>query len=287
MASNISIKKAISNIKYELKEFYPMNEIDSFVYLIFDQLFNFSRTKLLISKDHEISEESYQMILQIIHELKSYKPIQYILGKTEFYNLPYHVTSDVLIPRPETEELVDWIIQENQNKPLKILDIGTGSGCIAISLAKNISGSFVFASDISNAALNLTRKNSKLNHADIQIIHLDILKQDIQIKEKFDIIVSNPPYITEKEKSFMQKNVLDFEPELALFVSNEQPLIFYKAIIAFSLDHLNCGGKIYLEINESFGTETSKLLEDNLFHEIELKKDINGKDRMLRGILRS
>lgn len=286
MASLISIKKVISNIKYELKEFYPMNEIDSFVYLLFDQLFNYSRTKLLISKDIEISEESYQMIVHIIHELKSYKPIQYILGKTEFYNLPYHVTSDVLIPRPETEELVDWIIQENQNKPLKILDIGTGSGCIAISLAKNIHGSLVFASDISNDSLILTRKNSKLNNADIQILHLDILKQDVQLKERFDIIVSNPPYITEKEKSLMHKNVLDFEPELALFVSNENPLIFYKAIINFSLNHLNPGGKIYFEINEAFGKETSVLLIENFFHNIELKKDINGKDRMLRGILR-
>jgi release factor glutamine methyltransferase len=286
MASIISIKKVISNIKYELKEFYPMNEIDSFVYLIFDQLFNYSRTKLLISNDIEISEESYQMILQIIYELKSYKPIQYILGNTEFYNLPYYVTSDVLIPRPETEELVDWIIQENKNSSLKILDIGTGSGCIAISLAKNIHGSLVFASDISNDALILTRKNSKLNNTDIQILHLDILKQDILLKERFDIIVSNPPYITEKEKSLMHKNVLDFEPELALFVSNENPLIFYQAIINFSLNHLNPGGKIYFEINEAFGKETSVLLEENSFHNIDLKKDINGKDRMLRGILR-
>ncbi|HAF29287.1 MAG TPA: peptide chain release factor N(5)-glutamine methyltransferase [Bacteroidales bacterium] len=286
MASIISIKKVISNIKYELKEFYPMNEIDSFVYLIFDQLFNYSRTKLLISNDIEISEESYQMIVQIIHELKSYKPIQYILGNTEFYNLSYHVTSEVLIPRPETEELVDWIIQENQTKSLKILDIGTGSGCIAISLAKNIHGSLVFASDISNDALILTRKNSKLNNSDIQILHLDILKQDVQLKERFDIIVSNPPYITEKEKSLMHKNVLDFEPELALFVSNENPLIFYKAIINFSLNHLNPGGKLYVEINEAYGKETSVLLEENFFHNIELKKDINGKDRMLRGILR-
>ncbi len=182
MTSNISIKKVISNIKSELKEFYPTNEIDSFVYLIFDQLLNFSKTKLLISNDLEISEETNQRILQIIDELKSYKPIQYILGKTEFYNLPFHVTSDVLIPRPETEELVDWIIRENKNKPIKILDIGTGSGCIAISLAKNIPGSLIFASDISNDALSLTKKNSKLNNVDIQILQLDILKPTYSIR---------------------------------------------------------------------------------------------------------
>lgn len=286
MTSNISIKKVISNIKYELKEFYPMNEIDSFVYLIFDQLFNYSRTKLLISNDLEISEESNQRVFQIIQELKSYKPIQYILGKTEFYNLPYHVTPDVLIPRPETEELVDWIIKENHGKSIKILDIGTGSGCIAISLAKYIPESIVFAADISNDALSLTKKNSKLNNVDIQIIHLDILKQDIQLSEKFDIIVSNPPYITEKEKVLMHKNVLDFEPELALFVSNENPLIFYKTISDFSLSYLNPGGKIYFEINEAYGEESTLLLQEKMFRDIILKKDINGKNRMLRGILK-
>lgn len=285
MASNINIKKVISFIKSELKEFYPMSEIDSFVYLIFEQLFNYSRTKLLISQDVEILEDSYQNILNIIRDLKLYKPIQYILGETIFYNLTFNVTPGILIPRPETEELVDWIIKESPDKYKRILDIGTGSGCIAISLAKNLPESVVYASDISREALTVTKKNSKLNNVDIQIMKLDILNFDNQLNEKFDIIVSNPPYVTEKEKKLMHKNVLDFEPELALFVPDNNPLLFYKAIIDFGMNHLNPGGKIYFEVNESFGKETALLLEERDFRDISLKKDINGKDRMLKGVL--
>ncbi|MCD4834007.1 MAG: peptide chain release factor N(5)-glutamine methyltransferase [Bacteroidales bacterium] len=279
------MKKVISFIKSELKEFYPMSEIDSFVYLIFEQLFNYSRTKLLISQDVEILEDSYQNILNIIRDLKLYKPIQYILGETIFYNLTFNVIPGILIPRPETEELVDWIIKESPDKYKRILDIGTGSGCIAISLAKNLPESVVYASDISSEALTVTRKNSKLNNVDIQIMKLDILNFDNQLNEKFDIIVSNPPYVTEKEKKLMHKNVLDFEPELALFVPDNNPLLFYKAIIDFGMNHLNPGGKIYFEVNESFGKETALLLEERDFRDISLKKDINGKDRMLKGVL--
>ncbi len=285
MASNINIKKVISFIKSELKEFYPMSEIDSFVYLIFEQLFNYSKTKLLISQDVEILEDSYQNILNIIHDLKLYKPIQYILGETIFYNLTFNVTPGVLIPRLETEELVDWVIKENPDKYNRILDIGTGSGCIAISLAKNLPESVVYASDISSEALTVTKKNSKLNNVDIQIMQLDILNSNIQLNEKFDIIVSNPPYITETEKKLMHKNVLDFEPELALFVPDNNPLLFYKAIIDFGINHLNPGGKIYFEVNELFGKETALLLEERDYQYISLKKDINGKDRMLKGVL--
>ncbi len=285
MASNINIKKVISFIKSELKEFYPMSEIDSFVYLIFEQLFNYSRTKLLISQDVEILEDSYQNILNIIRDLKLYKPIQYILGETIFYNLTFNVIPGILIPRPETEELVDWIIKESPDKYKRILDIGTGSGCIAISLAKNLPESVVYASDISSEALTVTRKNSKLNNVDIQIMKLDILNFDNQLNEKFDIIVSNPPYVTEKEKKLMHKNVLNFEPQPALFVPDNNPLLFYKAIIDFGMNHLNPGGKIYFEVNESFGKETALLLEERDFRDISLKKDINGKDRMLKGVL--
>jgi len=286
MASNINIKKVISFIKSELKGFYPMSEIDSFVYLIFEQLLNYSRTKLLISQDIEIREDSYHNILNIIRDLKLYKPIQYILGKTIFYNLTFNVTPGVLIPRPETEELVHWIIKENPDEYKRILDVGTGSGCIAISLAKNLPESVVYASDISSKALTVTKNNSKLNNVDIQIMKLDILNTDNKLNEKIDIIVSNPPYVTEKEKKLMHKNVLDFEPESALFVPDNNPLLFYRAIIDFGINHLNPGGKIYFEVNESYGKETALLLEKRNFRDITLKKDINGKDRMLRGILK-
>lgn len=286
MTSNFSIKKIISFIKSELKDLYPDNEIDSFIYLIFEELFNFSRTKLLISQDIIISEDSYQNILNIIRELKTNKPIQYILGKTYFYDLTFNVTSGILIPRQETEELVDWIVKDNFNTQKKILDIGTGSGCIAISLAKNLPGSSIFASDISNEALKITRQNSKLNNVDIQIIKLDILNDNDQTNDMFDIIVSNPPYITEKEKKMMQKNVLDFEPELALFVPDNNPLLFYRAIMEFGLIHLYPGGEIYFEINEAYGQDTALLLEEKNYQDIILKKDINGKDRMLKAVLK-
>lgn len=286
MTSNISIKKIISFIKSELKDLYPDNEIDSFVYLIFEELFNYSRTKLLISQDIELSEDSYQNILNIINELKTYKPIQYIIGKTIFYDLNFIVSPGVLIPRPETEELVDWIIKENYKKHKKILDIGTGSGCIAISLAKHLPESTIYASDISNEALKITRQNSKLNNVDIHITTLDILNHGGQINEKFDIIVSNPPYITEKEKKLMHKNVLDYEPELALFVPNDNPLLFYRAVIEFGLTHLNPEGEIFFEINEAYGRDAALLLEEKNYQDIALKKDINGKDRMLKGVLK-
>lgn len=286
MTSNFSIKKIISFIKSELKGFYPDNEIDSFVYLIFEELLNYSRTKLLISQDIILSVDSYQNILNIIKDLKTHKPIQYILGKTIFYDLTFNVTSGVLIPRPETEELVGWIIKENYKTHKKILDIGTGSGCIAISLARNLTDSTIYASDISNEALKITRQNSRLNNVDIQIIPLDILNPGDQLNETFDIIVSNPPYITEKEKKLMHKNVLDFEPELALFVPDDNPLLFYRAVIKFGLSHLNPGGEIFFEINEAYGHDTALLLEEKNYQDIVLKKDINGKDRMLKAILK-
>lgn len=285
MTSNITIKKAIFYIKSELKNFYPENEIISLAYIILEELLNTSKAKIISNMDQIVSMETNQNINHIISQLKLFKPIQYILGKADFYNLHFYLSENVLIPRPETEELVDWIIKENPRFVKKILDIGTGSGCIAISLAKNLPAATVSASDISDDALSITRKNSKLNHVNLQIFKLDILDKDLSLNEKFDIIVSNPPYVTEKEKSLMHPNVLNFEPQLALFVSDENPLIFYRSIINFSLKHLNPGGKIYFEINENYGKEMAMLLEELNFQDICLKKDINGKDRMIRAIL--
>ena len=285
MSSNHTIKKVISFIKSELKNHYQQNEITSFVFLIFEHLFNYSKAQLHIFQDKEISEDIYLKITKIITDLKTFKPIQYIFGSTEFYNLPFYVSVEVLIPRPETEELVDWIITENKNRQIKILDIGTGSGCIAISLAKNLPKSKVTASDISEKALNIVHQNSKLNNIQIETIQLDILNLPNDFNDKYDIIVSNPPYITEKEKSLMHQNVLEHEPHLALFVPNESPLLFYNAITKFAKTHLNNNGKLYYEINEAFGNETITLLEQNDFKEISLRKDINNKDRMVRGII--
>ena len=284
MAVNYTIKKTISIIKTELKKFYPINEINSFIYLIFEKYLNYSKTKLHLLQDNEISGDLFQQISTVIKELISYKPIQYILGETFFYDLVFKVTPDVLIPRQETEELVDWVIKENPNDNIKILDIGTGSGCIAVSLAKNLSKSVVFASDVSAKALSITKFNSKLNNVDLDLMQFDILDSTSHPNDMFDIIVSNPPYVTEKEKNLMHQNVLDFEPELALFVPDHNPLLFYRAIIDYGKRHLNPGGKIYFEINESYGKETTLLLEESHFHDISLKKDINEKNRMIKGI---
>jgi len=286
MTTNYNIKKIISSIKSELKDFYPDNEINSFVYLIFEKIAGIARTRLLISDQEELSEKQYKKIHGILMQLKSYKPIQYILGETEFYELPFKVGEGVLIPRPETEELVDWIIKENKNNCKEILDIGTGSGCIAIALAENLKSSKVYACDVSDTALSLAKQNSRKNDAEISFFHLDILSPNLDLDKKFDVVVSNPPYVTEGEKKLMEQNVLAFEPELALFVPDDNPLVFYKAIVNFSKSYLNHGGEIYLEINEAFGRQMVDLLNRSGFDPVILKKDMSGKDRMIKGILK-
>jgi len=286
MSSKYTIKKIISLIKSELKDYYPEQEINSFIYLIFDYYFNYSKVHIQLNQDKEINENLAGRIISDSNELKNYKPIQYILGKTEFFNLPFIVVPGVLIPRPETEELVGWIISDNTNQFQKIADIGTGSGCIAVSLAKNLNKSLIYALDKSPEALSVTRHNSKLNRVDIDISLFDIFDRNNHADETFEIIVSNPPYVTENEKKFMQANVLNYEPGEALFVPDNDPLIYYRAIINFALAHLTKDGKLYFEINENFGKEMALLLEEKNFQNIQLKKDINGKYRMIRGILR-
>jgi len=286
MDENLTIKKTISYIKTELKELYPLNEINSFINLIFERFLNYSSTKLHISQEEKISEELFKDIIAVTEDLKQQKPIQYILEEAHFYDLKFKVEAGVLIPRQETEELVDWIIKENSNRKIKILDIGTGSGCIAITLAKNLPRATVFASDVSSKALEIAKFNRKSNSIDLHFLQFDILNLSLWPDETFDIIVSNPPYVTVKEKKLMQKNVLDFEPELALFVPDNSPLKFYDKIIDFGKKHLNPNGKIYFEINEAFGKETALLFNKNIFTDISLRKDLNGKDRMLRGVLK-
>jgi len=285
MSPDFSIKKTILYLKSELNGFYPISEINSFIYLIFNHLFNYSKKDLFLKQDNFLPTNRIVEINQIVCGLKSFKPIQYILGVTEFYNLNFKIHPGVLIPRPETEELVQWVLSDHKDGFYRILDIGSGSGCISVSLAKNMNGSTVFAADISEDALSLTKENSKLNNVDLQIIYLDILSSNDQFKEKFDIIISNPPYVTEREKELMHKNVLDFEPHKALFVPDNDPLLFYRNIAQFALTHLNKNGKLYFEINEQFGKDIAEMLEKFEFHEIQIKKDINGKDRMIKCLM--
>jgi release factor glutamine methyltransferase len=286
MSVKYTIKKIISLIKTELNDYYPLQEINSFVFLLFNHYFGYTKVEIQLKQDEEVNDNLATQIIEDVEELKINKPIQYILEKTEFYSLPFIVGQGVLIPRPETEELVDWIIAENNNQNQTIADIGTGSGCIAISLAKNLNQSVVYAYDNSPEALSITRRNSTLNHVKVHSKFFDILHKDNAPDKTFDIIVSNPPYVTEREKQHMQSNVLDYEPGSALFVPDNNPLLYYKAITDFALQHLKKGGKLYLEINENLGKETAMLLEEKKFQNIALKKDINEKDRMLRGILK-
>ena len=277
------MKAGIASIRKELAGIYSPEEIESLIFLIFEKLKGYSRTQFLLAKDEILNQNERSEIDEIILRLKNHEPIQYILGETEFYGLPFNTVPEVLIPRPETEEMVQWIIQENKLAEPAILDIGTGTGCIAISLQKNIPNSTVLACDISPACLETARRNAKLNSTEIAVIEYDILnfKPETEFPE-LDIIVSNPPYVRETEKFLMEKNVLEYEPELALFVPDENPLIFYERIADFAQVHLNKGGRLYFEINEAFGKECLDILQDKGFSEVNLKKDINGKDRMIR-----
>jgi len=253
-------------------------EAKNIAFLILEYLYGISRTDLLAAK--ELPELDALRLEEIIARLNKNEPIQYILEETAFYGRVFKVKPGVLIPRPETEELVDKIIKQNKGrKKLKIADIGTGSGCIAITLAKELSKSEVFAIDISRPALSVTMANAVWNHANLQIKEYDILGKEAFIENEFDIIVSNPPYVKESEKALMHKNVLDYEPALALFVEDADPLLFYRAILEKGQTMLKKGGKYYFEINESQGEELAELMKKYSCGNISIEKDINGKDR--------
>ncbi len=276
------MKAGIASIRKELNGLYSNQEIDSLVALIFEKLRGYSRTQLLLANKEVLSDNERHSILEIVARLKNNEPIQYILGSTEFYGLEFQCVPGVLIPRPETEELVDWIIRENTVSGPTIIDMGTGTGCIAISLQKNLPGSTVFACDISPVCLETATRNAQQNNAAIEVLKYDIINNLPQREfSKFDIVVSNPPYVRKSEKELMEKNVTDFEPELALFVADENPLIFYEKIADFASRNLKNQGKLYFEINEALGDETCNMLAEKGFDNIQLRRDINGKNRMV------
>jgi len=273
-----------SFIRKRLHGLYPEEEFSSFVFMLFEAYCGMSKTELLALKRETINESELLLVYDAVKELEQQKPIQYILGKTDFYGLEFSVTPAVLIPRPETEELVDLIIKENKNKTgLKILDIGTGSGCIAVSLKKYLPGAEVTAIDNSAEALELAQKNAEINHAEIVFKNLDMLNEQ-QWKDigDFDIIVSNPPYVLESEKALMQPNVLEYEPSTALFVPDSDPLMYYDAIFRFAISKKK-QSQVYLEINENKPGELIALAKKYEMSDIRIIKDINGKDRFLSG----
>lgn len=270
-----------------LIDFYNKNEINSLYKTVFSEILNLKFEKILISDNLTINNFSVRKLHKIILRLKNYEPIQYIIGKTEFYDLPFFVNKNVLIPRPETEELVDLIINENKNKKnLSILDVGTGSGCIITALSKNLDCKLCQAIDISNKALKIAENNSILNNQKINFIKLDILSATINnFKSKFNIIVSNPPYVTESQKKQMAKNVLNFEPQKALFVDDENPLIFYKKIAVLASKLLSKEGRLYFEINEIYANETLKIVENLNFKKTSVIKDFNNKPRIIKAFI--
>ncbi|HSD06528.1 peptide chain release factor N(5)-glutamine methyltransferase [Flavobacterium sp.] len=272
-----------------LSSIYGKDEAESFFYLILKEKQQLSRVDLALRPDLVFTAEELLVWNSILEQLKLEVPIQYLLGKTSFYGLDFEVNENVLIPRPETEELVDWIIQyqklKDESQKIKILDIGTGSGCIAISLAKNIPNAQVFALDVSEKALATAQKNAELNNVNITFIHQSILETE-DLGQQFDIIVSNPPYVRNLEKVEIKKNVLDYEPHLALFVEDNDALIFYKKIAELALKNLTSPGQLYFEINQYLGKEMVDLLERMNFKNVELRKDIYGNDRIMKADFR-
>ena len=271
-----------------LKGIHDENEVESFFFILTEYLHNLKRIDLALNPSFEISEAEVQKWEAIISELKTEKPIQYIIGETWFYDSKFYVNEHTLIPRPETEELVDWIVatekKNDKKEKLTILDIGTGTGCIPISLKKNIPQAEVSAIDVSEEALKVAQKNALENKVAINFILQNILEIE-DLKQQFDIIVSNPPYVRNMEKQEIKKNVLAFEPHLALFVEDNDALLFYRKIAQLALKNLTPNGLLFFEINQYLGKETVELLEDLGFKNIELKKDIYGNDRMIKGCL--
>tara|TARA_R110002124_G_scaffold128172_2_gene288842 strand:+ start:1332 stop:2207 length:876 start_codon:yes stop_codon:yes gene_type:complete len=276
----------------ELDAIYGKEEVNSFFFLCIEHYLNLPRFQLALQPEFAIIKSETDTFFEVLESLKQQKPIQYIIGKTEFYGLPFKVNENVLIPRPETEEIVAFVLQNIKkqklnSKVIKILDIGTGSGCIAITLAKHLPNAKVYALDVSKEALKVATLNAELNMANVTFIQANILVKrslsELNMESKFDIIVSNPPYVRKLEKVEIKPNVLDNEPHLALFVEDNDPLQFYKVITDFAVDNLKTKGELFFEINQYLGEETKALLTDVNFKEIELLKDLNGNYRMLKG----
>lgn len=283
--------KSLADIKEEfensLSEIYPKREVESIFLLAVERVLGWSRLKIRIQINTLLNKSQITDFKIIKDLLIKHVPIQYAIGSTEFYGLEFSVNKHVLIPRQETEELVRWVLNTIQQTRLaepKIVDIGTGSGCIPISIDKNLNNAQVFGLDVSISALEVANKNNEINGTKVHFHKFDILQDDLLNYSDIDLIVSNPPYVMPSEKQLMHSNVLNHEPHLALFVEQNNPLVFYKRIAQLALESLKKNGFLFFEINERYGQETLNLLLSVGYEEIIVKKDINGKDRMIRCI---
>ncbi len=275
------MQSTIQYLKTELGALYPAGEVESMTRQIIEWITGWDFTRQLIHRNETFTREQSEKVRSIVQRLLKHEPLQYILGETFFSGLKIRVTPAVLIPRPETEELVGLISDLNLPDGSRLLDIGTGSGCIALALKNRYPETTVSACDISPDALAIARENNLINQLDVDFFQADILSWNSRKWPLFDVIVSNPPYVTVSEKKQMQRNVLDFEPPTALFVADNNPLLYYRAIAAFASEYLKKGGFLFFEINEKFGPETANLLRVQGFAEVQLKTDLQGKNRMV------
>lgn len=284
-----TVKDVFVEFKAKLDDVYDAQEVDALALAVLNDISGLSNAYLKAFPVQELSIEQQEKVEDVLAQLITGKPLQYILGHTEFYGLPFKINSSVLIPRPETEELVDWVLKSDLSKTdnINILDIGTGSGCIAISLKKNLPKADVWAIDISTNALSVAKENAELNQVDINLIAADILQAPSTfhlLPSTFNLIISNPPYVTPADKELMHKNVTDFEPHAALFVPQNDPLLFYKAIANMAIEKLAAGGSLFFEINESYGDDTVNMLKQKHFRQVELRQDMSGRDRMVKAV---
>ena len=270
------ISNIINYFNRELDGYATKNEINSWAYIVIEHLFGYSKADCICNYNQKISKSNFHKIFDIVKELKTYKPIQYIIGETEFFQLKFKLNNSTLIPRPETEELVSWILKHNFSS---VLDIGTGSGCIAITIAK-LTNSNVDAMDICDKALKIAELNAKINSVNVNFILNDILNTEKM--PNYDVIVSNPPYVQKSDILKMNKNVTEFEPHRAIFVDDNNPIVFYRKIASLAIKSLNDGGYIFFEINELYHKEILDLLNKIGFVDITLKNDINDKPRMIK-----
>jgi len=278
----MTIKALQEAFQKRLNPLYDKGEINSFFYLLSEAYLHKTRLDIALEPNEALNDVNTHLFLKALEQLSKEYPVQYIIGETEFMDLAFEVNEQVLIPRPETEELIRWILSA-ESKAKTILDIGTGSGCIPIVLANSLPNTKVTSIDISEEAIQVAKRNATKNNVDINFLLHDILQIEV-LEESYDIIVSNPPYVRESEKSAVNNNVLKYEPEMALFVSDKDPLIFYRHIASLAMKSLRTDGVLYFEINQYLGSTLYKLLEAIGFQSIELRKDMYGADRMIRAI---
>jgi release factor glutamine methyltransferase len=283
--SNSSINDLVSLFRLELGEYYDYQELNNILFLLMEEHLGLTRMAIHLDPDLQVDDAGSVLIKEAIIQLKEYVPIQYILGKAHFYGLQFMVNKHVLIPRPETEELVDWLVHDIRegNKVQNVIDLGTGSGCIAIAVKKTLPHLSVIATDISHEALKVARANAARNDVTVSFHWFDMLKPEgYETDRSFGAIISNPPYVRKSERLEMKPNVLDYEPGKALFVEDEHPLVFYRAIAEFAHEHLGTGGSIYIEFNEKMGAAVESLFKSLGYQSVQIKKDIHGRDRMAR-----